>query len=264
MPHTDIILLERIKNLGNMGELVKVKPGYARNYLLPQGKALRATKDNRARYEAEREAREATNKARRGDAEATVKAMHNLSVVLIRAASESGQLYGSATSRDIAMAISEAGFATDRSQVEMDRALKTLGLFPIRIAIHPEVTATVTVNIARSADEAAKQLQLGRAIVADDREAEARAVAKGRIKPDAKSGDRQRDKPPSASTPQAKPIAEGDTLTTKPAKASDDTGEKPGGKPVAKPKAKEGGEEKAAKSAEAKPGKSLLGRLLGG
>lgn len=280
MAQTDIILLERIKNLGKMGDLVRVKPGYARNFLLPQGKAMRATKENRARYEAEKEAREAANLANRQDAEVRAKDMRNLSVVLIRAASESGQLYGSATSRDIAAAITEAGFATERNQVEMNRALKSLGLFPIRIAIHPEVMAEVVVNIARSKDEAAKQLQLGRAIVADDIEA---AVGKGDKtgKPQkAKAGDRGKPsaikaKPEATSTksegksqgkPQAKTPAKAPTKTptkiTAKAKA-DVSGAKPAtaktAKPASKPTAK-----KVTKKAEAKPAKSLMGRLFGG
>ena len=277
MAQTDIILLERIKNLGRMGDLVKVKPGYARNFLLPQGKAMRATKENRARYEAEKEAREAANLANRRDAEVRAKDMRNLSVVLIRAASESGQLYGSATSRDIATAITEAGFATDRNQVEMNRALKSLGLFPIRIAIHPEVVAEVVVNIARSKDEAAKQLQLGRAIVADDVEAAAgkRAQGDGKTgKPQKASDKRKRDGKPSPTKPKteatpAKPPAK------PPAKTSGKTPAKTLAKTSAKIKADVSGAKpatpktatktaKPAKKPAAKPAKSLMGRLFGG
>ena len=283
MAQTDIILLERIKNLGRMGDLVKVKPGYARNFLLPQGKAMRATKENRARYEAEKEAREAANLANRRDAEVRAKDMRNLSVVLIRAASESGQLYGSATSRDIATAITEAGFATDRNQVEMNRALKSLGLFPIRIAIHPEVVAEVVVNIARSKDEAAKQLQLGRAIVADDVEAAAGKRAKGDGKTGkpqkAKASDRgKRDGKPSPT--KAKPEATPTKPPAKPpAKTSDKTPAKTlaktSGKTPAKTKADVSGAKpatpktatktaKPVKKQAAKPAKSLMGRLFGG
>ena len=280
MAQTDIILLERIKNLGKMGDLVRVKPGYARNFLLPQGKAMRATKENRARYEAEKEAREAANLANRRDAEVRAKDMRNLSVVLIRAASESGQLYGSATSRDIATAITEAGFATDRNQVEMNRALKSLGLFPIRIAIHPEVVAEVVVNIARSKDEAAKQLQLGRAIVADDVEA---AAGKGGKPQKVKAGDRGKPVPTKArpeaksgatpskisgktsGKPQAKTPAE--TQAKTPAKTQtktkpDVSGAKPATPKTAKPATAKSA--KPAKKPEAKPAKSFMGRLFGG
>lgn len=173
----EIILLERVENLGQMGDLVTVKPGYARNYLLPQGKALRATAENRARFDAERAQLEADNLARKGEAEAVAEKMEGLSVTLIRAASEMGQLYGSASSRDIANGISEAGFTISRSQVDISAPMKTLGLFDIRINLHPEVSVTVKVNIARSDDEAAEQLRLGRAIISDIAEREREEAA---------------------------------------------------------------------------------------
>lgn len=168
----EIILLERIVNLGQMGDLVTVKPGYARNYLLPQGKALRATKENRERFDNERLQLEADNLNRKGEAEKVAKKMKDLSVSLIRAASEMGQLYGSATARDISDAVSEKGFTINRNQIDLNTAIKTLGLFPVRVALHPEVFVEVTVNIARSADEAAEQIKLGRAIVSDVAERE--------------------------------------------------------------------------------------------
>jgi large subunit ribosomal protein L9 len=168
----EIILLERIVNLGQMGDLVTVKPGYARNYLLPQGKALRATKENRERFDNERSQLEADNLNRKGVAEKVAEKMKDLSVSLIRAASEMGQLYGSATARDISDAVSEKGFTINRNQIDLNTAIKTLGLFPVRVALHPEVFVEVTVNIARSADEAAEQIKLGRAIVSDVAERE--------------------------------------------------------------------------------------------
>ncbi|MDA0307950.1 MAG: 50S ribosomal protein L9 [Proteobacteria bacterium] len=168
----EIILLERIVNLGQMGDLVTVKPGYARNYLLPQGKALRATKENRERFDNERSQLEADNLNRKGEAEKVAEKMKDLSVSLIRAASEMGQLYGSATARDISDAVSEKGFTINRNQIDLNTAIKTLGLFPVRVALHPEVFVEVTVNIARSADEAAEQIKLGRAIVSDVAERE--------------------------------------------------------------------------------------------
>lgn len=168
----EIILLERIVNLGQMGDLVTVKPGYARNYLLPQGKALRATKENRERFDNERSQLEADNLNRKGEAEKVAEKMKDLSVSLIRAASEMGQLYGSATARDISDAVSEKGFTINRNQIDLNTAIKTLGLFPVRVALHPEVFVEVTVNIARSADEASEQIKLGRAIVSDVAERE--------------------------------------------------------------------------------------------
>ena len=162
-----IILLERIEKLGQMGDLVNVKPGYARNYLLPQGKALRANKANMERFESERAQREADNLTKRSEAEAEAKKMDGLAVNMVRAASEMGQLFGSVTSRDIAEAVTEAGFTINRSQVVMDRAIKTLGLTDTRIRLHPEVSVSVTVNIARSLAEAETQLKTGVAVTGE-------------------------------------------------------------------------------------------------
>jgi len=175
----EIILLERVENLGQMGDLVTVKPGYARNFLLPKGKAIRATAENRAKFDADRAQLEAENLAKRGEAEKVAEKMEGLTVQLIRAASEMGQLYGSATSRDIAEAITNAGFTVAKTQVDLNNAIKTLGLFEVRVVLHPEVSLNVTVNIARSADEAAEQQRLGRAIISDiaEREREEAAAA---------------------------------------------------------------------------------------
>ena len=159
-----IILLERVEKLGQMGDLVTVKPGYARNFLLPQGKALRANKANRERFETERAQREADNLTRRSEAEAEAGKMSGLAVNMVRAASEMGQLFGSVTSRDIAEAVSEAGFTINRSQVIMDKAIKTLGLTDTRIRLHPEVHVDIIVNIARSLEEAETQLKTGVAV----------------------------------------------------------------------------------------------------
>lgn len=168
----EVILLERIEKLGQMGDLVTVKPGYARNFLLPQGKALRATEANKKRFETDRAQLEAENLARKGEAEQVAAKMEGMSVTLIRAASEMGQLYGSASSRDIADRIIDAGVTITRNQVDLNTAIKTLGLLPIRIVLHPEVSVDVTVNIARSEDEAAEQRRLGRAIISDIAERE--------------------------------------------------------------------------------------------
>ena len=163
----EIILLERVEKLGQMGDVVKVKPGYARNFLLPQGKALRANKLNLEKFETEKTQREADNLSRRSDAETEAGKMEGLAVSMVRAASEMGQLFGSVTSRDIAGAVTEAGFTIDRNQVVMDRSIKTLGLTEARVRLHPEVVVTITVNIARSLAEAETQLETGIAVTGE-------------------------------------------------------------------------------------------------
>lgn len=160
----EVILLERIESLGQMGDVVSVKPGYARNFLLPQKKALRANDGNRKVFEERRAQLEAENLERKSEAEQVSKTLDGLTVVLVRAAGESGQLYGSVSARDIADAVTAAGVTVGRSQVKLDKALKALGLEPVRIQLHPEVAVNVTVNIARSEDEAETQARLGRAL----------------------------------------------------------------------------------------------------
>ena len=162
-----IILLERVEKLGQMGDLVNVKPGYARNYLLPEGKALRANKANLERFESEKTQREANNLTKRSEAENEAKKMKGLVVNMVRAASEMGQLFGSVTSRDIAEAVTEVGFTISRNQVVMERSIKALGLTTTRIKLHPEVSVPVTVNIARSLAEAETQLKTGVAVTGD-------------------------------------------------------------------------------------------------
>jgi len=165
-----IILLERVEKLGQMGDLVNVKPGYARNYLLPQGKALRANKANLERFESEKIQREADNLSRRNEAEVEAKKMSGLAVNMVRAASEMGQLFGSVTSRDIAEGVSETGFTIQRGQVIMDKSIKTLGLHNIRVNLHPEVLVNIVVNVARSIDEAETQMKTGVAITGNIQE----------------------------------------------------------------------------------------------
>ena len=186
-----IILLERVEKLGQMGDLVNVKTGYARNFLIPQGKALRANKANMERFEAERVQREASNLELRKDAETEATKMEGLAVSMVRAASEMGQLFGSVTSRDIAEAVTESGFNITRNQVIMDRSIKTLGLTETRIRLHPEVSITVTVNIARSIAEAETQLKTGVVVtgeIVDDgvtvTEAEAAPAAEAKSAPE--------------------------------------------------------------------------------
>ncbi len=168
----EVILLERVEKLGQMGQVVKVKPGYARNYLLPQKKALRATKDSLAQFEAQRAQLEALNLKRRQEAEQVGKKLDGLKVVIIRQAAETGLLYGSVNARDIAEAVTEAGFTISRSQVAIPQPIKTLGLHQVRVVLHPEVSVGVVVNAARSAEEAELQIQRGGMIVASDMEEE--------------------------------------------------------------------------------------------
>ncbi len=153
----DVILLERVENLGHMGQVVKVRPGYARNFLLPEKKALRATKENLKYFESQRAHLEANNLRLKTEAEAVGAKMAGLSVVMLRQAGETGQLYGSVSARDVSDAITESGFTVERRQVVLDHAIKTLGLHSVKVALHPEVSLIVTVNIAQSADEAAAQ-----------------------------------------------------------------------------------------------------------
>ncbi|MFC3225673.1 50S ribosomal protein L9 [Marinibaculum pumilum] len=157
----EVILLERVDKLGQMGEVVRVKDGYARNFLLPQGKALRANKGNMARFEKERAQLEARNLERRQEAETVAGRMTDFSVVLLRQAGESGQLYGSVSARDIADAATEAGASLGREQVRLERPIKTLGLHDVRVDLHPEVTVEIQVNVARSAEEAEVQARGG-------------------------------------------------------------------------------------------------------
>src|SRR6201981_3906759 len=153
----DVILLERVENLGQMGQVVKVRPGFARNYLLPQKKAMRATKENLAYFDTQRAQLEAHNLKRKGEAEEIAGKLQGLKVVVIRQSGESGQLYGSVAARDIADAVTAAGFTVDRGQIVLDRPIKTLGMHPVRVMLHPEVAVTVTANVAQSAEAAEMQ-----------------------------------------------------------------------------------------------------------
>jgi large subunit ribosomal protein L9 len=171
----NLILLERVPKLGQMGDVVKVKPGFARNYLLPQKKALRATKDNIAYFESQRKVLEAQNLERRQDAEKVGTKIGDLKVILIRQASEALQLYGSVTSRDIADGAAAAGVKVERSQVELDRPIKLLGAHKIKVHLHPEVTIEITVVVARSPDEA-DFLAKGGTLVAETERAQLEAA----------------------------------------------------------------------------------------
>ncbi len=152
-----VILLQRIGRLGQMGDVVTVKDGYARNFLLPQKKALRATDDNKKVFEGKRAHLEAANLEHKKEAEAVAAKLNGQIFVIIRAAGDTGQLYGSVSTRDIAEAIMAGGFTVDRNQVNLEKPIKALGLSPAKVQLHPEVVCDVKLNIARSEDEAAKQ-----------------------------------------------------------------------------------------------------------
>lgn len=152
-----IILLERITKLGQMGDVVTVKDGFARNYLLPQGKALRATEANSAKFEEQRVELEARNLERKSEAEAVKEKLDGTSYVSIRSAGQTGQLYGSVSTRDIAETLDEAGFKVARNQVNMLVPIKLIGLHDVQVILHPEVTSTIIINVARSDDEAERQ-----------------------------------------------------------------------------------------------------------
>jgi large subunit ribosomal protein L9 len=169
----ELILLERIENLGQIGDVVKVRAGYARNFLLPRRKALRATDANRKVFETQRADLEARNLERRKDAEGAAKRLDGLTFVIIRQASETGLLYGSVSTRDIADTAAESGVQLDRSQVRLDKPLKSIGIAAVRIMLHPEVSVSINVNVARSAEEAERQARGENVLLrADERDEE--------------------------------------------------------------------------------------------
>ena len=191
----EIILLERVEKLGQIGDVVKVKPGFARNYLLPQKKALRATKANLAVFEKQRVQIEANNLELKAEAEKVAGRVNDVQIVVIRQAGDSGQLYGSVSARDIAESLTTDGYSVDRSQVAIEHPIKTLGLEKVRLRLHPEVSVTVTVNVARSAEEAEMQRARGGMVSAslledEEEAAEAAAAAEaGRIATEAEDVD---------------------------------------------------------------------------
>ncbi len=153
----EVILMERVAKLGQMGEIVSVRTGYARNYLLPQGKAIRANAANKARFESERAQLEARNLEAKSEAEALAERIGEKTVTLIRAASETGQMYGSVSTRDLADSLTEDGVSINRTQISLERPIKTIGMHAVSVILHPEVEITVTANVARSQDEADRQ-----------------------------------------------------------------------------------------------------------
>jgi large subunit ribosomal protein L9 len=152
-----VILLERVEKLGQIGDVVKVKDGFARNYLLPKKKALRATQQNRDYFETQRTQLEARNLERKTEAQAVAGKLEGNTFVLLRQAGDRGQLYGSVSPRDIADVVSAGGFSISRTQVPLDKAIKTIGLVPVSVVLHPEVRVQVTINVARTEDEAERQ-----------------------------------------------------------------------------------------------------------
>ncbi len=185
----EVILLERVAKLGQMGEVVRVKDGYARNFLLPKGKALRATKDNRTRFETMKVELEARNLERKGEAEGVAGKLNGKSFIVLRQAADTGQLYGSVSSRDIATLVCDAGFAVNRGQIALNAPIKLIGMHQVSVALHPEVESTITVTVARSADEA-ERLQRGedvniRVEEEDDEDTEALEAADEFFEPEA-------------------------------------------------------------------------------
>jgi large subunit ribosomal protein L9 len=155
----EVVLLERVEKLGQMGDVVRVRDGFGRNFLLPQGKALRATKANMARFESQRAQLEARNLELKKEAQAVASKLDGQSFVIIRQAADGGALYGSVTARDAADAATAGGFSVGRGQIVLDKPVKELGLHKMRVVLHPEVSATITINVARSQDEAELQAQ---------------------------------------------------------------------------------------------------------
>ena len=170
-----VILLERVEKLGQMGDEVRVKDGFARNFLLPKKKALRATKANREYFQTRKVDLEAHNLERRKDAEAVAKKLDGKSFILIRQAGDRGQLYGSVSPREVAVAMEQAGFKVDRNQVHISQAIKAIGVFTLPVVLHPEVRVNVTVNVARSEDEAERQAR-GENVLAERTEQEEAVV----------------------------------------------------------------------------------------
>ena len=247
----DVILLERVYNLGQIGDVVKVKPGYARNFLLPHKKALRATEANKAKFEAQRAQIEANNLERRTEAEKIRDRVDGLKVVVIRQAGETGQLFGSVTTRDIAEAVTAAGFTVDRRQIILDHPIKLLGLHPVRVALHPEVIVTVSANVAKSTEEAEAQEKAGGFV---GRVEEAPADVDTLLAAVETGGEAQAEAKPDAeekAAAEAKPKPERKAKGERKAKAKDEAEAEPEEKSHGK--AKDGG--KAEAKAKGKPKK---------
>ena len=204
----EVILLERVAKLGQMGEVVRVKDGFARNFLLPKGKALRATKENRARFENMKVELETRNLEQKGEAEKVAKKLDGQKFTVLRQAAEGGQLYGSVSPRDLAALVSESGFMLSRSQIALDAPIKTIGLHKVRVSLHPEVEVTIEVTVARNADEA-QRIARGEGIAGPEKEGgqppeEGEALADSFFEPEAIEARRTKETPPEAAEPDAK------------------------------------------------------------
>lgn len=189
----EVILLERVAKLGQMGEVVRVKDGYARNFLLPNGKALRATKDNRAKYETMKAQLETTNLERKGEAQKVAEKLDGQRFTVLRQASETGQLYGSVTARDVADLLTTGGFTVNRSQIDLNAPIKAIGQHKVSVSLHPEIDVSVLVVVARNADEAERIVRgenvLARRGEAEEEAEEAPAAEDVFEKPDATEGE---------------------------------------------------------------------------
>jgi len=191
----EVILLERVTNLGQMGEVVRVKDGFARNFLLPRGKALRATPDNRTRFETMKVELEARNLEQKGDAQKVADKLNGQSFTVLRQAAEGGQLYGSVSPRDIAALASDKGFALSRGQIALNTPIKMIGLHKVPVTLHPEVEVTINITVARNADEAQRISRGENVTVLRDEAAEAEAEAERFFEPEAAEARRAGEKP---------------------------------------------------------------------
>jgi large subunit ribosomal protein L9 len=199
----EVILLERVANLGQMGEVVRVKDGFARNFLLPRGKALRATQENRTRFETMKVELEARNLELKGDAQKVADKLNGQSFTVLRQAAEGGQLYGSVSPRDIAALASDRGFALSRSQIALNTPIKMIGLHKVPVTLHPEVEVTINITVARNADEAARIARGEDVTVLREEGAEIEAAAERFFEPDAAEARRAGETPEEESTEPA-------------------------------------------------------------
>jgi large subunit ribosomal protein L9 len=198
----EVILLERVANLGQMGEVVRVKDGFARNFLLPRGKALRATQENRTRFETMKVGLEARNLELKGDAQKVADKLNGQSFTVLRQAAEGGQLYGSVSPRDIAALATDKGFALSRSQIALNTPIKMIGLHKVPVTLHPEVEVTINITVARNADEAQRIVRGEDVTVLREEGAEIEAEAERFFEPDAEAR-RARETPEEESTEPA-------------------------------------------------------------
>jgi large subunit ribosomal protein L9 len=199
----EVILLERVANLGQMGEVVRVKDGFARNFLLPRGKALRATQENRTRFETMKVELEARNLELKGDAQKVADKLNGQSFTVLRQAAEGGQLYGSVSPRDIAVLASDKGFALSRSQIALNTPIKMIGLHKVPVTLHPEVEVTINITVARNADEAQRIGRGEDVTVLREEGAEIEAEAERFFEPDAAEARRASETPEEEGTQPA-------------------------------------------------------------